>query len=356
MPIVISDDDAIRLLSIQEAVDAMRVAFRDLAEGQAVNPPRLRYDIESPDPNRRYYANIHGGAVRSFETACVRAGSHFILSNQQGSERRTLDNPESVNWSVIILYDLKNGEPLAFMHETHLSGFRVGATTGLAVAEMARHDAKVLGLYGTGNQAFPNCRAICAVRPIERVQFYSPSRAHREAFVDRMATENVEVVPLDNPRDVVTGADIVCCATNAKVPFLRGEWLEKGQMVVTIVNSDVLDQRSEVDEATFARADDIVINDWDSVVANRQMELLDPIERGLVDRAHVHELSSIVAGKVKLQQGPDNILYYKNNTGLAIQFAACGAILYRKLIAEGTNRTIPRDWFASQKYSIAPTP
>jgi alanine dehydrogenase len=355
MPIIITDDDAIRLLSIPEAIEAMRVAFSDLSNGKAVNPPRLRYSVETPDPTRRYFANIHAGAVPGLRTACVRAGSHFMLMDERDGQRRTLDNPDPVNWSVIILYDLATGEPLAFMHETHLSGFRVGATTGLAVAETARADAEVLGLFGTGNQAFPNCRAICEVRPIKRVQVYSPSRAHREAFAARMANETVEVVAADNPRDVVRGADIVCCATNAKLPVLMGEWLKPGQMVVTICNSDVLDTRSEVDEAVFARASDIIVNDWDSVIANRQVELLGPIEKGLVQRDHVHELGDVVTGKVTVRQRPDAILYYKNNTGLAVQFAACGAILHRKLIAEGTNRTIPREWFASQKYSIPPT-
>ena len=65
-------------------------------------------------------------------------------------------------------------------------------------------------------------------------------------------------------------------------------------------------------------------------------------------REDVHELGDVVAGKAKLRRDPDRIVYYKNNTGLAMQFAACGAILHRKLTAEGTNRTIPRDWFASR--------
>jgi alanine dehydrogenase len=354
MPIVITDEDAERLLSIREAIEAMRVAFRDLAEGKAVNPPRLRYSAETADSKRRYFANIHAGAVQTYQTACVRAGSHFVLNDEKSTQRRTLDNPDPVNWSVIILYDLNSGEPLAFMHETHLSGFRVGATTGLAVAECARPDAEVLGLFGTGNQAYPNCRAICAVRPIRRVQVFSPHPAHREAFKARMANEKVEIIPVDDPREVVRGAHIVCCATNAILPVLKGAWLEPGQMVVTIANSDVIETRSEVDEETFARASDIIVNDWDGVVANRQVELLHLIERGLVKRERVHQLRDIVAGTVKVRQQPDRILYYKNNTGLAIQFAACGAILYKKLIAEGTNRTIPRDWFASRKYSIPP--
>ena len=69
-------------------------------------------------------------------------------------------------------------------------------------------------------------------------------------------------------------------------------------------------------------------------------------------RENVHELGDIVAGKVTLKRDPDGIVYYKNNTGLAMQFAACGAILHRKLLAEGTNRTIPTEWFASGKPHI----
>jgi ornithine cyclodeaminase/alanine dehydrogenase-like protein (mu-crystallin family) len=179
---------------------------------------------------------------------------------------------------------------------------------------------------------------------------FSPNPDHRAAFVARMAKEPVEVVAVDDAREVVRGADIVCCATNSKQPVLRGEWLEPGQMVITIANSDVLATRREVDETAFARASDIIINDWDSVTANRQVELSEPIEKGLVARESVHTLGDLVAGKAKLVGGRENIVYYKNNTGLAMQFAACGAILHRKLMAEGPNRVIPRDWFASGKY------
>jgi alanine dehydrogenase len=346
MPIVITDEDAARLLSIPEAIEAMRAAFRDLAEGRAVNPPRLRYGIASPDPTRRYTANIHAGAVQTYQVACVRAGSNFMVAADD-SQRKALADPDAPNWTIIILYDLASGEPLAFMHESYLSGFRVGATSALAVAEAARADASVLGLFGTGHQAYPNCRAICAVRPIRRVQVYSPNPAHRQAFVRRMAGETVEVVAVDDPREVVRGADVVCCATNSKQPVLDGDWLEHGQMVITIANSDVLNIRREVDERTFARAGDIIINDWASVIANRQVELIEPIEKGLIKRENVHELGAIVAGRARLSRDPGAIVYYKNNTGLAMQFAACGAIIHRKLAAEGTNRTIPREWFAS---------
>src|SRR5581483_6977028 len=177
MPIVITDEDAQRLLSIPEAVEAMRVAFRDLSEGRAANPPRLRYSLDLPEAKRKYFANIHAGAVASFNAACVRAGSHFTALETTGSDatRKSYADPSPVNWTIIILYDLASGEPLAFMHETHLSGFRVGATSALAVAQGARDDAEVLGVFGTGGQAHPGCRAICSVRPIKKVRVFSPN-------------------------------------------------------------------------------------------------------------------------------------------------------------------------------------
>jgi ornithine cyclodeaminase/alanine dehydrogenase-like protein (mu-crystallin family) len=146
-------------------------------------------------------------------------------------------------------------------------------------------------------------------------------------------------------------ADIVLCATNSKKPVFDGAWLQPGQMVVSIVNSDVIDKKSEVDETVYARAEKIVVNTWESVVANQQVELLDPIAKGIVKREDVVEIGDVVSGGVSVRQTRDNIIYYKNNTGLAIQFAACGAILYEKMLKEGTNRVIPAEWFASEKYT-----
>ena len=137
MAIVITDDDARRHLSMKECIEAMRVAFRDYALGEAITLPRVRYRAKTPDPDRLYFCNVHVGAVPSYGMACVRAGSNIIMADSVSSGRKVHANPEPVNWSVIVLYDLTTAEPLAFLHESHLSGFRVGATTGAAVDAIA---------------------------------------------------------------------------------------------------------------------------------------------------------------------------------------------------------------------------
>jgi ornithine cyclodeaminase/alanine dehydrogenase-like protein (mu-crystallin family) len=352
MTIIITDDDVTRLLSMNECIEAMKVAFKDFADGVAVNRPRMRYLANHPDPDRKYMANVHVGAVPSYGIACVRAGSQILRPASATNDRRLYENPRPFNWGIVILYSLETAEPLAFLHEFRLSGMRVGATTGAAVDAIARPQASTLGLFGSGKQARSAVTAIKAVRPISLVKVFSPSAAHRETLARELSRPGLEVVAIADPRQVVVGADIICCATSAMSSVLDGDWLEDGQMVISIANSDVTNKRSEVDRKTYARARAIVVNDWESVIENDQTELLDPIAAGVVQRDSVVELGDVLAGRVKLTQAPrgakdEGIVYYKNNSGLAIQFAAAGGILYRKALAEGSNRAIPTEWLGS---------
>jgi ornithine cyclodeaminase/alanine dehydrogenase-like protein (mu-crystallin family) len=348
--IIITDDDVRRLLPMPDCIEAMRVAFRDFANGSAVNRPRMRYLAQHPDPGRKYLANVHVGAVPSAGIACVRAGSQIIRPPGAGNDRRLYENPQAFNWGIVILYSIETAEPLALMHEFHLSGIRVGATTAVGVDQMARPDAATLGLFGTGKQARCALEAIAVVRPLRRVNVYSPSAEHREDFARAMARDGVDVVAVADPKAVVAGADIVCCATTAMKPVFDGDWLEDGQVVVSIANSDVTNKRSEVDRRTYERARAVIINDWESVIDNDQTELLEPLEQGVIRKEQIHELGDLLIGKTRLPApaaGPEGIVYYKNNSGLAIQFAAAGGILYRKAIAEGNNKTIPTEWLGS---------
>ena len=347
MTIVITDDDVKRLLSMEECIEAMRTAFADLADGKAASLPRMRYAVDTADPSKRYLANIQAGAVPSYGVACVRAGSRFMQFEDVDGVRRVLHNVGAKNWTIIILYELATAEPVAFIHETYIGEIRVGATTGVAVEQCARADAKTLGLFGSGNQAGPILEAVCAVRPIERVAVYSPTEANRRAFAQRYARQGLEVVAVDTPREAVDGADIVCCATNAAEPVFDGDWLVPGQTVVSIVNSDVTGRRTETDATVFSRAARIVINDWDSVHANEQIELLEALQDGSVLKSDVHLLGDIVTGRAAARQSDDEIVYYKNNTGLGMQFAAAGAIVWQKMKDADTPYVIPTEWLGS---------
>ena len=352
MTIIITDQDVRRLLPMRECIDAMRVAFREFATGDAVNRPRVRYLAKHPDPDRRYMANVHVGAVPSSGIACVRAGSQIMRPATAARERRTYENPQAFNWGVVVLFSIETAEPLALLHEFELSGMRVGATTAVAVDAVARPDAHTLGLFGTGKQARNALEAIALVRPVGRVNVYSPNAEHRAAFARDLSRNGLVVNSVEEARAAVRNADIVCCATSAMHPVFDGECLENGQLVVSIANSDVTNKRSEVDRRTYERARRVIVNDWESVIDNDQTELLDPIKEGVIARNQVYELGELLSGTVSVKQEPrgsadKGIIYYKNNSGLAIQFAAAGGALYRKALAEGSNKVVPTEWLGS---------
>ena len=222
MPIVITDEDAARLLSHPggDRGDAggvprpCRAAAPSIRRGCATAS-------RTPDPARRYIANIHAGAVESYRVACVRAGSHFRRGRHEPKRKATAD-PTAVNWTIIILYDLDTGEPLAFMHETYLSGLRVGATSALAVAEAARAGCAGAGPVRHRQSGVPQLpRDLRGAADQDACRCTAPTRRTGEAFVAKMADEKVEVIAVDDPREVVRGADIVCCATNSKHAGVR---------------------------------------------------------------------------------------------------------------------------------------
>jgi ornithine cyclodeaminase/alanine dehydrogenase-like protein (mu-crystallin family) len=114
----------------------------------------------------------------------------------------------------------------------------------------------------------------------------------------------------------------------------------------------VTNKRSEVDRRTYERARCVIVNDWESVIDNDQTELLDPTKDSVISRDHIYELGELLSGSVSVKQEPrgkakKGIIYYKNNSGLAIQFAAAGGVLYRKALAEGSNKVIPTEWLGS---------
>lgn len=351
MTIIITDEDVARHLSMRECIDSMATAFTDFSGGDAVNLPRARYQARHSDPTRRYFANVHVGAVPSAGIACVRAGSQIIVPPSPTNDRRLYENPRPFCWGIVILFDIETAEPLALMHEFQLSGMRVGATSGLAVDHIAPADVKTLGLFGTGKQASTAFDAITCVRDFERVVVFSPNAEHRDAFVAAKAKEvagKFEVVSAGGAEDVVRGADVICCCTTAMTPVFDGDWLNDGQLVISIANSDSTNKkRTEVDETTYGKSTALVVNDWESVIENDQTELLEPLEAGLISRDRIIELGDIVAGKVKVRSGGEGIVYYKNNSGLAIQFAAPGRVVYDRVMAEGTNRQIPTEWLGT---------
>jgi ornithine cyclodeaminase/alanine dehydrogenase-like protein (mu-crystallin family) len=233
---------------------------------------------------------------------------------------------------------------------------RVAATSALAAARMALADAPVLGILGSGWQAGAHVPAICAIRKIERVQVFSPTRANRERFAKEMAQQTgVEVVALENAEAAAAGAQILVAATNAASPVVRPEWLRPGMHLTCVKDS-------ELGDATIRKADRVVIHarrfapenyiaGWDE-----KIDAHDPIAflSGKTKDARplpppfwaaAPEIKELIAGRISGREAPGEITCFVNNIGTGLQFAALGAAAYHAARAQGIGREIPTDWF-----------
>jgi alanine dehydrogenase len=116
---------------------------------------------------------------------------------------------------------------------------RVGACAGLGTKYLARKNAKVMAMIGSGGMARSYAEAIKQVRPIEVMRVFSPTKANREAYAAEMTEKlDIEVIAVDSPEKALKGADIVSLTTDSLVPVIKAEWLEPGMHVNNVRNNE----------------------------------------------------------------------------------------------------------------------
>ncbi len=243
MTLIINNDDVAELLTMEDTIAALEESYMKLARGEAVCRPRIDIRIPTSDPSRNYqFGSMEGGAARHY--FAVRMKSDIIYELQENgvhTQEKYCVEPGQF-CGLIFLTRIENGEPLAFINDGVLQHMRVAADGGIGVKYMARKDASVIGMLGSGGMAESHMKAFTAVRDIRKLQVYSPTRANREAFGRAMAARyNIEVEVCSRPEDVYKGAHIVAALTDSAVPVLDGTLVEPGAHVVNIGGGGVPD-------------------------------------------------------------------------------------------------------------------
>ena len=157
--------------------------------------------------------------------------------------------------AAIAVFDPERGSLAALMDGTYITATRTAAGAALSVRTLAREDARVLAICGTGVQAHTHARAVARVREFAEVRVAGRDRAKAQALADEVGARACESF-----EEAVRGADVVCATTHSPEPVVRGEWLGPGVHVTSVgVNPhgrelapDVLDGALVVVEARDA--------------------------------------------------------------------------------------------------------
>lgn len=318
---LLSRTDVMNVLTMEDTIRILEQAFIDLSNGNAVLPQRAL--ITAP--------HYHGLAL--FMPAYLKGMGAL------GAKVVTVypDNPDKHNIAsvlgTIILLDDHTGAPAAIMDGGFLTAMRTGGVAGLASRFLAREDARVHLLFGTGGMARTHAWAVDTVRDIEKLLLYSLDPLEkREAFrEDLKAVIACEIVLVDNPQDAVKEADIVTMITNAQRPIIRGDWLKSGAHVNGLGSHSPTTR--EIDTITVLKSK--VVCDLVEACKPEAGDFLIPIEEGAWGWDRVHgSLGDVIASKVSARENEEEITLFKS-VGLAIQDMSTALHVYNKAVELG---------------------
>jgi len=325
MAIYLSHEDVKGLIRMGDILQAVEQAFKDCGLGLATNLPRQRLGV----PKGVY--RVMSGAVPSLGGMGSKGGLHqFAIP--QGVQK---------GYDVNVLYSTETGELLALICTSLITDYRTGAMGAVSTKYLARSDAKVVGVLGSGRQARSQLAAVALVRPIERVLVYSPKPEHRTGYANEMSRElGIEVSPTENPKSVVEAADVLIAATNSVDAVFDGNWIQKGTHIVSIRSSHKLDigigtTRREIDDRTVERSDIITVDSLDQAVMQESPELM-----GAIRQERVVELGAVVARKVQGRTEEEQITLFKS-FGMGLQDVAASTRVYERAVEMGSGLKLP---------------
>ena len=349
---VLTLQDTYDLLDMPMTLEALEAAYRDLGEGKAANVGRA--DLLSPGP---LPGSFHGfktmsGALPRRRIAALRLNSDIVTWPIVNGQPRRVKVPRAPGnkWvGLVMLFSQDTGEPLAIFPDGFIQRMRVGGSGGLSVKYMARPDAEVMAVIGSGWQAGSAVLATCAVRSIKQVRVYSPNPDHRRDFAERMTDEaGVEVIPVNSPEAACRGAAVVSCTTNALGHVGRAEWIEPGVHLTCV-------RPHEYEPAAYAKCDSIIVNcrvaEPEHVIIGEVGDIPE-LTSGWrhpgyedFDWSTYPELGELIAGKVPGRRRPEDVTCFNNTIGLGFQFAAVGASILERAVKEDRGHPLPVDWF-----------
>jgi ornithine cyclodeaminase/alanine dehydrogenase-like protein (mu-crystallin family) len=239
---------------------------------------------------------------------------------------------------LVPLYEIATGDLVAMIEADYMGQLRTGAASGLATKYLARRDASVAAIIGTGGQARTQLEAIAAVRKLSSARVYGRNADRRKRFAEEMSQRiGVPVEPTNSSSEAVRGALIICTATTASQPVLRGDDLTSG-MHINAIGANHAHKR-ELDEEAVSIADVIVV---DSIEQSRQEagDLIIAFKGDEICWTGVKKLSDVVAGKISGRTSDTEVTLFKSN-GIASWDLAVAMQVYAKAREKGLGHPLP---------------
>jgi alanine dehydrogenase len=281
-------------------IPAMERALTDFSSGKVVQPTRVMVPV----------AEHQGflGLMPAYTGAAL--GTKLVAFYPQNTDVPT-------HHATILLFKPETGEPLVTIDGRLITEVRTAAVSAVATDRLARPDASVLAIIGSGVQASSHLEALKLVRNFREVRVWSPRRA--KAFA-----EEHDVLAAPSAEEAVRGADVVVTATTSSTPVLSGEWLGPG-VHINAVGAPRPDWR-ELDDEVLRRA---------RVYVDSREAAMEESGDVIAAEEIFAEVGEVVSGVKPGRRSAEEVTLFKS-LGLAVEDVATAELVYRKALEEVT--------------------
>ena len=309
---VLSEADVRRLLDPRALIPAIADAFRNRYRSTLM-PTRTQMKVS--------------GGIFLIMPCYDQAGNGLGMKLVKFSEAP--HHPEERIQATYILLDIETGCTKLVIPANYLTDARTAATSAVATQLLARPDAKVLGVFGTGRQARAHLQIVRYVRDFERALVTGKDMGRTREFAQQMEHElGIEVEPVYS-RTCAAESDVLCACTTSTVPLFDGSLLRKGTHINAV--GSFRPTTREVDEFTVRRSR-IVVDTYDSALAEAG-DLLIPLKAGLIRRESLlADLYELTSGRKVVRTNPADITLFKS-VGNALEDLAAAELLEQVLMS-----------------------
>src|SRR6266850_7939171 len=292
------DEQAVQQrLHYPDLIPAIAQALAALSSGTVVQPVRTVLPVA---PHQGFfavmpaYAGALGAKLVTFYPKNVGVHTHHAL---------------------IVMFKAETGEPLAVMDGRLITEMRTAAASAVATQRLAREDASVLAILGSGVQAKSHLAALRHIRAFKEVRVWSPRNA--PAFAKQHGVKAVA-----SAADAVRGADVVVVAASSTTPILEGRWLSPGTHVNAIGATRPDWRELDDDLVTTAR----IFVDSREAALRESGDVIAAGGRGA--GGEVVEIGAVVAGADPGRRNAEEITLFKS-VGVAVEDVAAAALVLR---------------------------
>ena len=309
------------LLNMEDTIGILEQAFGELAEGTSIMPPRTA--VSDPDHNGWY----------AFMPAQLKKMGALGIKAVTVYKDNQAKFGLPVTPATIILMDGETGKTISVMDGGYITAMRTGAVSGLATRYMARPDAKVAGVLGTGVQARAQLSGMATAHKLERaICFSMDTPENQQKFADDLAGQTgVPVSVVGSVQELIEGSEILALATTATTPVVDGDWVQPGTHI-NAIGSHAPGVR-ELDTKTVVKSK-IICDNVEACLAEAG-DLQIPMEEGALKESDIRgEISELVSGQKKGRESDSEITLFKS-VGLSIQDISVAYHVYGKARAQG---------------------